>query len=90
MNVSNLLTSINKQILLGGGYKFFEFSLFQVRTIKMHMFTIIQVILVVILWIVKSTIAAIAFPLLVFLMVPLRLRVMPKFFTHEELEVVRL
>ena len=54
----------------------------------MHLFTVIQVILVAILWVVKSTIAAIVFPLLVFLMIPLRLKVLPKVFTHDELEVV--
>ena len=55
---------------------------------KMHAFTLIQIVLVVILWIVKSTIAAIVFPLLVFLMIPLRLKILPKIFTHDELEVV--
>ena len=55
---------------------------------KMHLFTLIQIALVVILWIVKSTIAAIVFPLLVFLMIPLRLKILPKIFTHDELEVV--
>ncbi|XP_052813602.1 anion exchange protein 2-like isoform X2 [Mya arenaria] len=59
-----------------------------VKTMKMHIFTIIQVILVGILWAVKSTVVAIAFPLFVFLMVPLRLKILPKFFTHEELEVL--
>ena len=54
----------------------------------MHLFTGIQVVLVAILWIVKSTIAAIVFPLLVFLMIPLRSKLLPKFFSHEELEVV--
>ena len=61
---------------------------FQVKTLKMHMFTVIQLVLVIIIWIVKSTMAAIVFPLLVFLMAPLRLRILPKIFTHEELEVV--
>lgn len=60
----------------------------RVRTVKMHLFTVIQVVLVAILWTVKSTIAAIAFPLFVFLMVPLRLKLMPRIFTHEELEVL--
>ena len=61
---------------------------YQVATMKMHAFTLIQIVLVVILWIVKSTIAAIVFPLLVFLMIPLRLKILPKIFTHDELEVV--
>ncbi|KAH3751300.1 hypothetical protein DPMN_185853 [Dreissena polymorpha] len=54
----------------------------------MHVFTGIQLVLVGILWAVKSTVVAIAFPLFVFLMVPLRLLLMPKYFTHEELEAV--
>ena len=56
----------------------------------MHIFTIIQLVLVGLLWIVKSTFVAIAFPLFVFLMIPLRLRIMPKFFTHDELEHVSI
>ncbi|XP_052235491.1 anion exchange protein 2-like isoform X2 [Dreissena polymorpha] len=60
----------------------------QVKTVKMHVFTGIQLVLVGILWAVKSTVVAIAFPLFVFLMVPLRLLLMPKYFTHEELEAL--
>jgi hypothetical protein len=63
---------------------------FQVRTLKMHAFTVIQIFLVVLLWIVKSTLLAIAFPLFVIMMVPLRLKILPKFFTHQELEVVSI
>ncbi|KAL4216954.1 Anion exchange protein 3 [Mactra antiquata] len=60
----------------------------RVRTIKMHAFTVLQLVLVALLWIVKSTVVAIAFPLFVFLMVPLRLKILPRFFTHDELEVL--
>ncbi|XP_060562813.1 anion exchange protein 2-like isoform X2 [Ruditapes philippinarum] len=60
----------------------------RVRTLKMHAFTVIQIFLVVLLWIVKSTLLAIAFPLFVIMMVPLRLKILPKFFTHQELEVL--
>ncbi|XP_045178660.2 anion exchange protein 2-like isoform X2 [Mercenaria mercenaria] len=60
----------------------------RVRTLKMHAFTVLQLCLVAILWIVKSTLLAIAFPLFVILMVPLRLKILPKFFTHQELEVL--
>ncbi|KAK3587039.1 hypothetical protein CHS0354_008062 [Potamilus streckersoni] len=57
----------------------------RVRTSKMHLFTLIQMGLAAILWVVKSTQAAIAFPLFVFLLVPLRLKVLPFIFSKKEL-----
>ncbi|XP_066995941.2 band 3 anion transport protein [Anabrus simplex] len=44
----------------------------RVHTLKMHMFTVIQLLCLIVLWIVKSTDAALAFPFFLILMVPLR------------------
>lgn len=55
---------------------------------KMHLFTIIQLVLLVLLLIIKSTAAALAFPLFVILLVPLRMRGLPKIFTGQELHEV--
>ena len=55
---------------------------------KMHLFTVIQVVLLVCLLIIKSTAAALAFPLFVILLVPLRMKVLPRVFTEKELHEV--
>lgn len=54
---------------------------------KMHLFTLIQLLCLAVLWIVKSTQASLAFPFFLILMVPLRgqLRFL---FTPEELRAV--
>nr|XP_023013416.1 band 3 anion transport protein-like isoform X1 [Leptinotarsa decemlineata] len=44
----------------------------KVRTVKMHMFTFIQLICLIFLWIIKSTKASLAFPFFLILLVPLR------------------
>ncbi|KAF4527100.1 hypothetical protein B566_EDAN013733 [Ephemera danica] len=44
----------------------------RVRTAKMHLFTGIQLACLVLLWVVKSTAASLAFPFFLILMVPLR------------------
>ncbi|ESP03217.1 hypothetical protein LOTGIDRAFT_137764, partial [Lottia gigantea] len=61
----------------------------RVQTFKMNLFTIIQIFSLVILWIVKSTAAAIAFPFFLILLIPVRNKIMPKLFTHKEFEEVR-
>ena len=65
------------------------FLLFQVRTWKMHAFTIVQLVGLGILWAVKDSPIALAFPFFVVLMVPLRM-ILKFFFTPEELEAVSL
>ncbi|GFR73377.1 anion exchange protein, partial [Elysia marginata] len=57
-----------------------------VPTFQMHMFTLIQLGLLIFLLVVKSTPAALSFPLLLVLVVPLRLKVVSRFFTKNELE----
>jgi len=55
----------------------------------MHMFTAIQVLCVGVLWAVKSSPAALAFPFVLILLVPFRSFVLPKIFNEEELAEVR-
>ncbi|XP_041374597.1 anion exchange protein 2-like isoform X2 [Gigantopelta aegis] len=57
----------------------------RVRTYKMHIFTICQLICLVILWVVKSTHAALAFPFLLILLIPLRLKLIARFYSPSEL-----
>ena len=65
----------------------FCFSPKKVKTWKMHLFTILQTLGLVILWIVKSSALALAFPFFVLGMVPYRMAF--KFiFTSMELEAV--
>jgi ABC-type amino acid transport system permease subunit len=64
-----------------------SYTEFQVRTLKMHLYTLCQGIGLAILWIVKSTPAALVFPFFVVFMIPLRLAL--KFlFTPRELDAV--
>ncbi|XP_048237893.1 anion exchange protein 2-like isoform X2 [Haliotis rufescens] len=57
----------------------------RVRTLKMHIFTVIQLVCLVILWVIKSTQGALAFPFVLLLLIPLRLQIMSRFFTKQEL-----
>jgi hypothetical protein len=53
---------------------------------KMHMFTMIQLVLFIVLYVVKSVKSiAILFPLIIAACIPIRLWVLPKLFTKEEL-----
>ena len=55
----------------------------------MHIFTVIQLVLVAVLWAVKLTPVALGFPFVLLLLVPFRLFVVNKLFTDQELEEVR-
>ncbi|XP_060535032.1 band 3 anion transport protein isoform X2 [Cylas formicarius] len=59
----------------------------KVRTAKMHLFTCIQVACLVVLWIVKSTKASLAFPFFLILMIPVRDQ-MKRLFTQRELRLL--
>lgn len=63
--------------------------MFQVKTIKMHIFTCSQIFCLSVLWIVKSTKASLAFPFFLLLMIPLRAQ-MKKIFTPVELNAVSI
>lgn len=59
----------------------------KVKTAKMHLFTFIQLICLVVLWVVKSTKASLAFPFFLILMVPLRAH-LKHFFSQKELRAL--
>lgn len=61
----------------------------RVPTWKMHLFTLIQVLSLVILWIVKSSRFSLAFPFFLLMMVPLRQQ-LDSFYTSEEMRAVSL
>ncbi|KAL7299340.1 hypothetical protein TKK_0007915 [Trichogramma kaykai] len=59
----------------------------RVQTCKMHMFTLVQITCLAVLWIVKSTKAALALPFFLILMIPLRAQ-MRHFFSPAELRAL--
>ncbi|CAG0879882.1 unnamed protein product [Darwinula stevensoni] len=59
----------------------------RVRTWRMHMYTAIQILCLAVLWTVKSTQAALAFPFVLLLMIPIR-KLLTKFFTPRELQAL--
>ncbi|XP_012224582.2 band 3 anion transport protein isoform X3 [Linepithema humile] len=59
----------------------------RVQTYKMHIFTSIQILCLTVLWIVKSTRAALALPFFLILMIPLRSQ-MRHYFTAAELRAL--
>lgn len=52
------------------------------------MFTIIQLLCIVLLWVVKSTIASLAFPFILIMTVPLRRLILTRIFEERELAAV--
>jgi cytochrome c-type biogenesis protein CcmE len=59
----------------------------RVLTSRMHMFTIVQVISLAILWIINESSISLSFPFFLILMVPLR-KSLEYFYTPSELEAV--
>ncbi|XP_042242077.1 band 3 anion transport protein-like isoform X2 [Homarus americanus] len=60
----------------------------KVRTWKMHIFTGIQLIMLVVLWIVKQSPAALCFPFVLMLLIPMRLYLLPYGFSNPELSAL--
>ncbi|KAM6042992.1 LOW QUALITY PROTEIN: band 3 anion transport protein [Theristicus caerulescens] len=58
----------------------------RVKTWRMHLFTFTQIIVLVLLWVVKSTPASLALPFVLILTVPLRRFLLPKIFRDVELK----
>ena len=56
----------------------------------MNLYTFLQLLGLVLLWIVKSTKAALAFPFFVVAMIPYRNYLLPGIFTEKELNAVNL
>ncbi|XP_063703207.1 anion exchange protein 3 isoform X2 [Culicoides brevitarsis] len=59
----------------------------RVPTWKMHLFTLVQVISLTVLWVVKSSQFSLAFPFFLLMMVPLRQR-LDRFYTQQELRAL--
>uniref|UniRef100_A0A9L0SMP8 Anion exchange protein n=1 Tax=Equus caballus TaxID=9796 RepID=A0A9L0SMP8_HORSE len=62
----------------------------KVRTLRMHLFTALQLLCLALLWAVMSTAASLAFPFILILTVPLRMVVLTRIFTEREMKCVRL
>ncbi|KAM4608673.1 anion exchange protein 3 [Polymixia lowei] len=60
----------------------------KVKTWRMNMFTIIQLVCIVALWVVKSTVASLAFPFILILTVPLRRLILSRIFEERELQAL--
>uniref|UniRef100_A0AAR2IT69 Anion exchange protein n=2 Tax=Pygocentrus nattereri TaxID=42514 RepID=A0AAR2IT69_PYGNA len=58
----------------------------KVRTLRMHLFTVVQMVCLAVLWAVMTTVASLAFPFLLILTVPLRKFLLPRIFNHRELQ----
>ncbi|KAM9332172.1 anion exchange protein 2b isoform 2-T3 [Pholidichthys leucotaenia] len=57
----------------------------KVRTLRMHLFTCIQVVCLAVLWAVMSTQASLAFPFVLILTVPVKMFILRRIFTPREL-----
>ncbi|XP_072901207.1 anion exchange protein 2-like isoform X3 [Hemitrygon akajei] len=58
----------------------------KVKTLRMHLFTIIQIFCLAILWAVMSTVASLAFPFVLILTVPLKVFALTRIFTDREMK----
>ncbi|XP_071370262.1 anion exchange protein 2-like [Centroberyx affinis] len=58
----------------------------KVRTLRMHLFTVLQLTCLSLLWVVMSTAAALAFPFVLLLTVPLRMLLLPRLFSRREVQ----
>ncbi|XP_033628613.1 band 3 anion transport protein-like isoform X1 [Asterias rubens] len=59
----------------------------KVKTLRMHIFTGIQLLCLAVLWVVKSTAAALAFPFFLIMLVPVR-KILGRVFLPSELEAL--
>uniref|UniRef100_A0A8D2JAZ2 Anion exchange protein n=1 Tax=Varanus komodoensis TaxID=61221 RepID=A0A8D2JAZ2_VARKO len=58
----------------------------KVRTVRMHLFTLLQLGCLAVLWAVMSTVASLAFPFVLILTVPLRMCLLSRIFTEREMK----
>ncbi|KAM3604137.1 uncharacterized protein V6R79_006962 [Siganus canaliculatus] len=58
----------------------------KVRTLRMHLFTVVQLTCLSLLWVVMATAAALAFPFMLLLTIPVRMLLLPRLFTQRELQ----
>uniref|UniRef100_A0A8C2A6T0 Anion exchange protein n=1 Tax=Cyprinus carpio TaxID=7962 RepID=A0A8C2A6T0_CYPCA len=61
----------------------------KVRTLRMHLFTAIQVVCLAVLWAVMSTVASLAFPFVLIMTVPVKMFLLPRIFSTREMQCVR-
>ncbi|CAK6981775.1 anion exchange protein 2a [Scomber scombrus] len=57
----------------------------KVRTLRMHLFTLVELTCLSLLWVVMATSAALAFPFMLLLTIPVRMLLLPRLFTRREL-----
>lgn len=60
----------------------------QVRTMRMHLFTCIQLVCLAVLWAVMSTQASLAFPFVLLLTVPVKMFLLRRIFSTREIACV--
>uniref|UniRef100_H3AAS5 Anion exchange protein n=1 Tax=Latimeria chalumnae TaxID=7897 RepID=H3AAS5_LATCH len=58
----------------------------KVKTLRMHLYTVLQVLCLAVLWAVMSTAASLAFPFVLILTVPLRMFLLTKIFSDREMK----
>ncbi|XP_058476762.1 anion exchange protein 2a isoform X3 [Solea solea] len=58
----------------------------KVRTLRMHLFTVVQLTCLSLLWVVMATAAALAFPFVLLLTIPVRMLLLPRVFSGRELQ----
>ncbi|XP_068196429.1 anion exchange protein 2a [Antennarius striatus] len=58
----------------------------KVRTLRMHLFTLVELTCLSLLWVVMATAAALAFPFVLLLTIPVRMLLLPRLFTWRELQ----
>uniref|UniRef100_A0A3Q1FZ36 Anion exchange protein n=1 Tax=Acanthochromis polyacanthus TaxID=80966 RepID=A0A3Q1FZ36_9TELE len=58
----------------------------KVRTLRMHLFTVVQLTCLSLLWVVMATAAALAFPFVLLLTIPVRMLLLPRLFSSRELQ----
>ncbi|KAL1432261.1 hypothetical protein MTO96_013584 [Rhipicephalus appendiculatus] len=84
--MSPLLREVPVAVLFGPTKHFPSVPYAQkVKATKMHLYTLLQVVCLIVLWAVKSSSLALAFPFVLLLMIPLRLQ-LKYIFTEKELQ----
>ncbi|XP_061588716.1 anion exchange protein 2a isoform X2 [Cololabis saira] len=58
----------------------------QVQTLRMHLFTLVELTCLSLLWVVMATAAALAFPFMLLLTIPIRMLLLPRIFSRRELQ----
>lgn len=67
-----------------------DFVLVQVKTLRMHLFTLVQILCLAVLWAVKMSPFSLALPFVLILTIPLRMLMTGTLFTPLEMKCVRM